>query len=126
MVKFDIINIMLKDIIKNNKSYYWKKLNNKIRKDTYFYESFSGAKISGEIYFAILDIALNNPKIKIVAVINNFKDIPLDIKSLKNVKFVKRDSRTYMKYLAVSKMLFTDTSFPYYFLKRNDQILTQF
>lgn len=117
---------MLKRIIKNNRSYYWKKQKRDLQLNTYFYESFSGSKISGEIYFAIINVLKKNPDIKIIAVLDDFKKIPRKLSNKKRIKFVKRNTKVYMKYLAISKMLFTDTSFPFYFNKRKGQILTQF
>ncbi|QLI43620.1 CDP-glycerol glycerophosphotransferase family protein [Bacillus pumilus] len=59
-----------------------------------------------------------------VWVINDFSD-PM-IAELKqkspNISFVKVDSNEYLKYLATSKYLVNDTSFPFYFIKREEQI----
>src|SRR5690625_6162960 len=39
----------------------------------------------------------------------------------KNVKFIIRDSKKFVNYLARSEYLITDTTFPHYFNKRKEQ-----
>ncbi|TWM35856.1 Teichoic acid poly(glycerol phosphate) polymerase [Bacillus paralicheniformis] len=43
-------------------------------------------------------------------------------RNYQNVSFTSVDSNHYLKYLATSKYLINDTSFPFYFVKRDEQI----
>lgn len=110
----------------SNISYYFKQCKKNIREDFYFLESFNGKKIAGEIYFAIIFLSDSFPDKTIVSVIEKKKDIPEKLLNRGNIIFVKRDTRKYFKYLAMSKNIFTDTTFPNFFIKRKEQTMIQF
>lgn len=110
----------------NKRSYYWKQTEKKIIDNNYFFESFSGVKISGEIYFAIIELSKRFVDKKMIVAISDKNDIPTKIFNLLNVEFVLKNSFKYFNALATSSYLFTDTTFPLFFKKRLDQKLIQF
>ncbi|MED0864255.1 glycosyltransferase [Bacillus safensis] len=99
---------------------------NPVRSNYILYEAYHGKSISGNCYAIFLGLMKDSTfkDLHHVWVINDFND-PM-IAELKqktsNISFVKVDSNEYLKYLATSKYLVNDTSFPFYFIKRDEQV----
>jgi CDP-glycerol glycerophosphotransferase len=97
-----------------------KPVNNKI----IFYEAYHGQSMTGNPY-AVFKYLIDNSEYQDylhVWAINNKSEIHDEYKTRRNVVFVKYRSASYIKYLAVAKYLINDTTFPYYFHKRKEQI----
>lgn len=121
----------LKEYIGNKRvrirSKYSKYLNTLPIKEHYvMYEAYHGRSISGNCYAIFLKLAKDKDlqHFHHVWVINDFEDPMIDeLKSqYRNISFVKVDSVDYLKSLSTSKYLINDTSFPFYFVKREGQI----
>ncbi|WP_026907621.1 glycosyltransferase [Paucisalibacillus globulus] len=89
-------------------------------------ETAHGEKIGGNPY-AIYEKMIVDPKFngfKYIWVLNNLDDwfYSEKIKEKQNVVVVKRDSDEYIKYLAKAKYLINDTTFPFYFQKKEGQV----
>lgn len=89
-----------------------------------FYEAYHGKSMTGNPY-AVFKYLLNHPKYKhfrhVWAMID-IRSVPPTIKYHPRVTVVTYQSRDYVKYLALAKYLINDTTFPYYFHKRENQI----
>ncbi|KYD09563.1 glycosyltransferase [Heyndrickxia sporothermodurans] len=104
---------------------YTKYLNkSKVKKHMILYESYHGKNMTGNPY-AIFKGILKDPQFRhyhhIWAVEDEVNILPI-YKNYKNVTFVKRHSDDYLKYLTEAKYLINNTSFPYYFQKKQGQI----
>lgn len=89
-----------------------------------FYEAYHGESITGNPY-AVFTYLLNHSQYKRfqhIWVVVDEKKIPDFLKSHPRVVFVRYQSREYARYLATAKYLINDTSFPFYFHKRREQI----
>ncbi|MBA1190729.1 glycosyltransferase [Pseudomonas entomophila] len=86
-------------------------------------ESFHGASISCNPYaiFTKMLESENFSDFTYIWVINDKNKIPKHIKKLKNVIFVSRESENYLYYLAKSKYLINNNTFPPYFIKKLGQ-----
>ncbi|MBG9783667.1 glycosyltransferase [Shouchella lehensis] len=97
-----------------------------IEENTILYEAYHGKSITGNAYAIFKKISEDAEfnHFKHVWVINDTENkIMTTLKNTsKNVEFVSVDSKGYLKYLATAKYLINDTSFPYYFVKRKEQI----
>lgn len=96
-----------------------------IDEKTILYEAYHGKNITGNIYALFLEI-LKDDKLKDykhIWVIND-QENPLikQYSNMPNIEFVQVDSKGYLKYLASAKYLLNDTSFPFYFFKREGQV----
>ncbi|WP_407058478.1 CDP-glycerol glycerophosphotransferase family protein [Paracerasibacillus soli] len=79
--------------------------------------------------YAVFKYLLSNPKFQHYQHIWAVKTktvIPPAFKNHPNVTFVIYQSFDYAKYLAISKYLINDTSFPYYFHKRKRTSLCKY
>ncbi|MBS4200641.1 CDP-glycerol glycerophosphotransferase family protein [Bacillus sp. FJAT-49732] len=98
-----------------------------VKKNTILYESREGNSITDNP-FAMFKYMLDNPKFKnyrhiwsvkdfesLKNVISKYKDYP-------NVKFVLRNSKAYTKFLATSHYLINNSTFPFYFIPKKEQI----
>ena len=91
------------------------------------YESSDGQSIDGNPY-ALFKYLLNNPDYSSFMHVWSTTNLDDDNKMIgkykdyKNVKFVKRNSEDYIKYLAKSKYVISDSTFPNYYFRREDQI----
>lgn len=89
-----------------------------------FYEAYNGRSMTGNPY-AVFIYLLNHPAYKQfrhVWVIVDENSVPLYIRSHPRVTVVTYQSQDYAKYLATAKYLINNTSFPFYFHKRREQI----
>lgn len=94
-----------------------------VRTNVILYESYSGVSISCNpyaIYQAIVDSSRFSDWIH-VWVLNDVDRIPADCIGRKNVIFVPRDSQLYQRYLATAGWLINNSTFPTYFIRREDQ-----
>ncbi|MEK8882865.1 CDP-glycerol glycerophosphotransferase family protein [Escherichia coli] len=88
------------------------------------YESFQGGSISCNP-LAIFRTLISHPsflEFHHVWVINEPDCIPNDILDNINVSFVRRNSTQYLKCLASAKIVINNSTFPYYFIKKEHQI----
>nr|WP_280518584.1 CDP-glycerol glycerophosphotransferase family protein [Lederbergia wuyishanensis] len=121
-----VINYLLRENKRRVYQYarYYEKSN--VRKCTILYESREGKSITDNPY-AMFKYMLNNPKFKqythiwsvqelepLKTVISKYKDYP-------NVKFVQRNSKAYIKYLATCQYLINNSTFPSYFIPKTEQ-----
>lgn len=102
---------------------YFNKLN--VENNLILYESSNANSINGNPY-ALFNFLVDNPDYKDYIHVWSTDDLKNDIikkyNSHKNVKFVLYNSKQYLKYLATAKFLINDSTFPYYFIKKEDQI----
>ncbi|WP_144554149.1 CDP-glycerol glycerophosphotransferase family protein [Bacillus sp. X1(2014)] len=104
---------------------FYEKLN--VIDDTIFYESRDGKSLTDSPY-AIFKYLLHHPGYKHFKHIwsinssNELETVIADYKGLKNVKFVKRNSKEYLKCLATSKFLINNSTFQSFFIPKNDQV----
>ncbi|MEK5524016.1 glycosyltransferase [Heyndrickxia sp. FSL W8-0423] len=104
---------------------YTKFLNKtKVKNHVILYEAYHGKNMTGNPY-AIFKGILKDPAFRhfqhIWAIEEEKNIIPI-YKNYKNVVFVKIHSDEYLKYLTEAKYLINNTSFPYYFQKKQGQI----
>lgn len=115
------------DILKNKEqkmlsiyTEYYEKLD--ILEHTILFESFFGETISCNPY-ALLCNFLEDDKFKkytFIVILNNLDHIPLGLKDSRIV-FIKRQSDSYLRYLASVKYLINNVSFPFYFIRKEGQ-----
>lgn len=89
-----------------------------------FYEAYHGRSISGNplaVFTHLLEESAFQHYTHIWAVREDTV-IPDQFQKLPNVLFVTYQSDEYVKYLAIAKYLFNDTSFPIFFQKRKEQV----
>ncbi|CAI8868247.1 MULTISPECIES: glycosyltransferase [Bacillus] len=105
---------------------YSKYISLPIKEKTVLYEAYHGRSISGNCYAIFLKLVEDKDfkDFHHVWVINDNSDPMVEElkKNYQNVSFTSVDSNHYLKYLATSKYLINDTSFPFYFVKRDEQI----
>src|SRR5690625_2186615 len=106
------------------RSRYIKELKKPIYKNTILIEAYLGESVTGNCLALFEEMYTDKrfKNFKFVWSVKNKKNINLLNK--KNVKFVIRHSNKYVKYLARSEYLISDTTFPYYFNKRKNQKYT--
>lgn len=103
---------------------YIKYLDKPIYDKTILFEAYSGVSITGNS-LALFEEIYNDSRLRGYSFIWSSTNPQREKKELdkyKNVKLVKKGTIAYVKYLARSKYLVTDTTFPHYFNKRKDQI----
>lgn len=116
---------LLNDNFKRNSLYnhYFNKL--KVKKNVILYESSNAKRINGNPY-ALFRYLVDNPTYSNFTHVWSTNDLNSSIvkkySSYKNVKFVLYNSKEYLKYLTSAKYLINDSTFPYYFIKKEDQI----
>ncbi|MFF2287831.1 CDP-glycerol glycerophosphotransferase family protein [Peribacillus butanolivorans] len=126
-LKQPIANFLLKENHQRVNRYakYYEKLN--VQKNTILYESRDGNSITDSPY-AMFKYMIENQDFKdfihiwsiqdfsaLSGVISKYKDMP-------NVKFVQRNSKDYLKYLATSEYLINNSTFQSFFIPKIDQI----
>ncbi|MFA5585836.1 MAG: glycosyltransferase [Saccharofermentanales bacterium] len=86
------------------------------------FESQHGKDFFGNPYYMVDFIANNElyDEFKIICILNN-KFVKKKFKFIERVKFSKRNSLSYIYYIAVSKFLINDVTFPPYFSRRTGQ-----
>ena len=103
-------------------SKYYKKL--EIDDKKILYESFNGEKMCGNP-LAIFNELLANENYKEyvhIWVLDNVENCRNEYIRLKNVYFIKKNTREYIKYLCSCKYLINNSTFPSYFIKKKRQI----
>jgi len=97
----------------------------KVKDNLIFYESSNSKSINGNPY-ALFNYLVDNPDYKdyfhVWSTRNSNDNFIKKFSSYKNVKFVLYNSKEYLKYLTTAKYLINDSTFPYYFIKKDDQI----
>ena len=94
-----------------------------VQDDVVLYESFHGARLDCNPY-AIFLFLYKEPKYKDwkhVWVVNNLTAVPSNLRSLKNVVFVARNSDAYLRYLSCAAVLINNSTFPPYFIRKPSQ-----
>ncbi|MDZ5601456.1 CDP-glycerol glycerophosphotransferase family protein [Pseudomonas sp. RP23018S] len=86
-------------------------------------ESFHGASISCNPYAIFMKMLESEyfSDFTYIWVINDKDKIPKYLKKLKNVIFISRESENYLYYIAKSKYLINNNTFPPYFIKKLGQ-----
>ena len=102
-------------------------LEEKLDANLVLYESFSGRSMSDNPYavFRALYRDESMKHLKHVWVLDDFADNSYTLEKYRNdprVIFIKYDSDDYLRYLARSKYLVNNTTFPAYFVKREGQV----
>ncbi|WP_066258926.1 CDP-glycerol glycerophosphotransferase family protein [Neobacillus drentensis] len=104
---------------------YYEKLN--VVDNTILYESRDGKSVTDSPY-AIFKYLLHNPEYKdfkhiwSVSNPNELESVLVNYKRLSNVRFVKRNSKEYLKCLATSKYLINNSTFQSFFIPKAEQI----
>ena len=99
----------------------------KIHDDLILYESSAGAGMTCNPY-AIFKEFMNDPlfnkynHIWVIQEKEEISNLKKEYKNRKNVTFVLKDTKKYVKYLATTKYIIQNTSFSSYFAKRKEQI----
>lgn len=102
---------------------YHKYLKFSIKEDLIFLDSFFSSSPNGELYWFIKEIEERYTGLKIIISIRKDEKISEDLLKNKSIqKIVKRESILYYKYLATCKFLLTDMTFPFGFIKRENQV----
>ncbi len=120
---------LMRYLIKKNfrrTSLYTSYLNElKVEDNLIFYESSNSKSINGNPY-ALFKYLIDNPDYKdyihVWSARNLNDNVIKKFSSDKNVKFILYNSKDYLKYLSSAKYLINDSTFPYYFIKRDEQI----
>lgn len=93
-----------------------------------FFDPQHGADMNGNMFYLLKELHFNNVYAGYhyyVAVeksrLEEFKE-KLSFYGMENVRFVLYESSEHLKIMATAKYLFTDTSFPVYFIKRKGQV----
>lgn len=101
--------------------------NEKVNERIVLYESFYGRGMLCNPYAIFLEL-LDDPKYKELIHVwvlddpENHQELCSLYKNRKNVKFVKFQSKEYLKYLCSAKYLFNNSTFMPYFIKKEEQI----
>lgn len=110
-------------------SYRYTKAFNKytVKKDVILLESKHGADIAGNIFSILKELTgktYEHFQVYLVAEKSNEErfGVLLNKYNIQNVKFVELRSKLYMELLASAGYLVTDTSFPPYYIKKEDQV----
>ncbi|RBP84467.1 CDP-glycerol glycerophosphotransferase [Cytobacillus firmus] len=107
------------------RSKYSKYLNKYIVRDNVIlYESYHGKNFTGNplTIFLKLSTLEEFQNYKHIIVVNENNPLVENFSKKPNVQIVSVDDDNYLKYLATAKYLINNTSFPYYFIKREGQI----
>ncbi|CDM69211.1 putative protein [Clostridium bornimense] len=98
--------------------------NEDLLQNVILYESFHGKSMSDSPY-AIFKMLIDDPEYKDfthVWALNNDENCKGKYRLAQNVEIVKVGSEEYINYLAKSKYLINNTTFPPYFIRKKDQI----
>lgn len=109
--------------------YYFNFEHNKIKQNDVLFESRNGLDIAGNIFRLLQEICSGNYRTKNIYLSVCSDTISRAQKLLKrynieNVKIVKQGSFRYWKLLASVKYIFTDTSLPRRYIKKDGQVFT--
>lgn len=118
--------LFIKDInIRTKYARYYKNL--KLKDNYVLYETRDGKSMTDNPY-AIFKYLLNNEKFSNLIHVwsladkNYLKEMKLQYKQYKNVKFVLRNSSKYWKYLATCKYLINNSTFPNLYTVKDEQV----
>lgn len=116
-----------KSLFYKAKFIYTKKYNMNIIDNTLLIQSFDGTSISGSPYYMLEEFCTNpiynNLKISVVCKQNNKEEIQEFLKEKKfNVDIVIIHSKKYCEKLLTSKYLINNSTFPTYFIKKEEQV----
>ncbi|NMA83315.1 MAG: hypothetical protein GX962_05565, partial [Epulopiscium sp.] len=117
------IVLYLKKNIEYLRMKYTKYLDRPIYDKTILFEAYSGQSVTGNS-LALFEEIHNDSRFKEYRFIWSSIEPKKERKALsqyRNVKLVKKGTVAYVKYLARAKYLITDTTFPHYFNKREEQ-----
>ena len=106
----------------NDYNFYYK--NSKVEDYFIVYESFQGNGISCNPLALFLAIYKDEhfKDYKHFWIINSEDCIPSWISEYRNVYFVNRNSNHYLELLATAKILVNNSTFPYFFIKKDNQV----
>src|SRR5690625_4187693 len=95
-----------------------------VNENMVFYEAYHGASMTGNPYavFTYLLEDLKYQHLHHVWALVDESHVPSSIRFNPRVTIVQYKGRDYAKYLAMAKYLINDTSFPFYFHKREEQV----
>lgn len=116
----------LKKQLYNSKVNYYRKL--KINEKKILFDSKLGGDLAGNMFYLLQEIKKNYPHYQ-VNIVYNSVNAKNKIKSLlnqyalTNIRLINRETNQYIKSIHKSKYLFTDSTFPAFYCKRNNQIL---
>ena len=108
------------------KKQYYSFLSIPVREHHIFYEAFSGLGVLDNPRAIFLQL-LKDPAFEDMIHIWSISDMDMakdnikEFEDLPNVRFVKRESEDYYRYLASSKYLVSNSTFGYFFVKRPEQ-----
>lgn len=108
------------------KKQYYSFLSIPVREHHIFYEAFSGLGVLDNPRAIFLQL-LKDPAFEDMIHIWSISDMDMakdnikEFEDLPNVRFVKRESEDYYRYLASSKYLVSNSAFGYFFVKRPEQ-----
>ncbi|MCL9819804.1 CDP-glycerol glycerophosphotransferase family protein [Helicobacter colisuis] len=97
--------------------------NTSILTKTILYESFHGRLMSCNPY-AIFLYCIHHPQFKDfthIWVIDSAQDIKPEFRKMRNLICIKKSSDAYLKYLARAEFLINNSTFPSYFIRREEQ-----
>ncbi|MDF8368452.1 hypothetical protein G9403_01625 [Weissella paramesenteroides] len=97
-----------------------------IKQDVILYDSFLGKSMTDNPYAIFLEILKKDVHHKYhhVWILENPENVQSSrFSELTNVEFIRPYTKKHLQYLATAKYLIINTSMPYYFVKRPDQIL---
>ncbi|MCI2235364.1 CDP-glycerol glycerophosphotransferase family protein [Helicobacter sp. CaF467b] len=97
--------------------------NTSILTKTILYESFHGRLMSCNPY-AIFLYCIHQPQFKDfthIWVIDSAQDIKPEFRKMRNLICIKKSSDAYLKYLARAEFLINNSTFPSYFIRREEQ-----
>ncbi len=129
-LKARIKKIKKKIIRKYKDAYYIHKYNkSKIDENAILIESKNGDDIAGNMYYILKELTksdYSNFRVYVVASRKNMISLQamLDHYKIANAQLVERLSLDYYRLLASAKYLFTDSTFPKFFIKKEGQIYT--
>lgn len=111
--------------VRTRYAHYYK--NCKVRDNLVMYEAYFGKGMLCNPYAIFLQLMEDDrfTYLKHVWVLKDMdtdKELQEKYRHCKNVIFVKRNSREYLKYLCSAKYLFNNVTFPSYFTKKDDQV----
>lgn len=97
---------------------------NKINYNYILYQSFNGERMCGNPLAMFKNLISNSEYADYthIWVLNDKRKCRREYKKLKNVRFVKIHSKEYFKYLTNSKYLINNSTFPTYFIRKEEQI----
>lgn len=119
---------IVKAVISNNDNSYTNYLKKDINSTAVLLEAGQGKNTNGNMFALLREIEKNEkwkeftPYFAVNKEVLDEAKIKFEFYGFKRVKCIIRGSKEYKKILATAKYLFTDNTFPTYFIKRKEQI----